>query len=110
MSQRVDVGKFFQNLNRPKVGERFDVLLQHGNVVIERIVSSSQIEPKEYIQEQDEWVLLLDGYASLDVDGEVVELEKGDYLFIPAKTPHTVKKLTDDALWLAIHIHPTDAT
>ena len=99
-------GKFFEKISRPEEGERFDVLLQHRNLVIERIVSSSQVEPKVYTQEQDEWVLLLEGAATLSVEGEEIELEKGDYLFLPAMTPHEVEKVSNNALWLAIHLHP----
>ena len=98
-------GNFFENLSHPKKGERFDVLLRHHNLVIERIVSTSLIEPKVYTQEQDEWVLLLEGTASLSVDGKEVKLEKGDYLFLPAMTPHEVTKVSNNALWLAIHLH-----
>ena len=29
------------------------------------------------------------------------------HLFLPAQTPHTVLQVSDGALWLAIHLHPT---
>ena len=104
MEQKIEVGWFFDDLQRPEKGERFDVLLKHRNLVIERIVSSSQIEPTLYVQEQDEWVLLLAGSAELSVNGQPVHLQQGDYLFLPAKTPHEVKKVSNDALWLAVHL------
>ena len=49
----------------PASGERFDTLLRHRNLQVERIISSSDIRPVEYVQEQDEWVLLVQGSATL---------------------------------------------
>ncbi|MGC4062497.1 MAG: cupin domain-containing protein [Aquabacterium sp.] len=93
----------------PAIGERFDTLLQHGKVVIERIVSSSQPDQTEYQQSQDEWVVLLQGEAELIVDGQPVPLRAGQHLFIAAGTPHTVKRTSPGAMWLAVHIHPDTA-
>jgi cupin 2 domain-containing protein len=90
------------------VGERFETLLSHKNLVIERIVSSSDISPQEYVQPQDEWVLLLQGEATLRVAGESVELKSGDYLFLPAGTPHIVEHVSQGAIWLAVHFHPAE--
>jgi cupin 2 domain-containing protein len=89
----------------PAKGERFDTLLSHQGLVIERIVSTSRIESQEYVQEQDEWVVLLTGEATLEVAGREVALKAGDYLFLPARTPHTVRQVSDGALWLAVHLH-----
>lgn len=97
---------FFTNANPPAEGERFDELLRHKNLVIERIVSSSLITPQEYVQSQDEWVLLVQGEAALQVDGRSVSLKAGDYLFLPAGTPHTVERTSDGAMWLTVHLHP----
>ncbi len=89
----------------PPRGERFDVLLSHKGLVIERIVSTSKITSQQYVQEQDEWVVLLQGSATLDVAGQHVALRDGDYVFLPARTPHTVLSVSDGAMWLAIHLH-----
>jgi len=86
-------------------GERFDTLLAHRCLVIERIVSSATVSPTEYMQTQDEWVVLLLGEATLDVAGEVIDLHAGDYVFLPAGTPHTVRRVSQGALWLAVHLH-----
>ena len=89
----------------PATGERFDTLLSHHNLVIERIVSSSAIDPAPCVQTQDEWVTLLHGTATLEVDGESVSLQAGDHLFLPAGTPHMVTQVSEGALWLAVHLH-----
>lgn len=99
-------GNLFHHAEPPTTGERFDELLRHKNLVVERIVSSSSIERCEYVQPQDEWVLLVQGEATMTVDGNTVTLKAGDYLFLPARIPHSVEKTSAGAVWLAIHLHP----
>lgn len=96
----------FDDSDAPTTGERFETLTAVRGVQIERIVSSASPEPVRYVQEQDEWVLLVRGAATLDVDGRTVELRPGDHVFLPARTPHTVLSTTEGALWVAVHIHP----
>ena len=89
----------------PNTNETFTTLLEHKNIKINRIVSSADIEPIEYIQEEDEWLVLLEGEATLLMDGEQKKLFKGETLFIPAKVPHTVLKTSAGTVWLTVHIH-----
>jgi cupin 2 domain-containing protein len=98
-------GNIFADATAPEEGERFETILSHRNLVVERILSSAVITPTEYVQPQDEWVVLLQGEASLTVAGEPVTLRTGDYLFLPAGTPHTVERVTQEAMWLAVHLH-----
>lgn len=102
-------GNLYFDASVPSVGERFDTLLSHRNLVIERILSSARTSPGEYVQTQDEWVVLLKGEAVLEVAGRRIELRSGDYLFLPSGTPHTVASVSEGALWLAIHLHATQA-
>jgi len=97
-------GNFFKDAAPPASGERFDTLLAHRNLVIERIASTSRITSQLYVQQQDEWVMLVQGDAMLDVAGRQVALAAGDYLFLPAQTPHTLLRVSDGALWLALHL------
>jgi cupin 2 domain-containing protein len=99
------MGNLYENALPPQQGERFDTLLSHKGLIIERIVSTSKIASQQYVQEQDEWVVLLTGDALLDVAGRQVPLRAGDYLFLPSRTPHTVLRVSDGAMWLAVHIH-----
>ena len=89
----------------PKNGEDFTTLLEHKNIKINRIVSSADLEPIEYIQDEDEWVVLIEGEATLLVEDEEKILKKGDTLFIPAKTAHKVLKTSDGTVWLTVHIY-----
>jgi len=88
----------------PKNGEDFTTLLEHKNIKINRIVSSTNVEPIEYVQEEDEWLVLLEGEATLLLDDKETVLTKGETLFIPAKTPHSVLKTKENTLWLTVHI------
>jgi cupin 2 domain-containing protein len=56
-------------------------------------------------------VLLLSGKARLEIAGETFALSSGDYLFIPAHTPHRVLQTSVEptatepgCTWLAIHL------
>jgi cupin 2 domain-containing protein len=100
------VRSLFADADPPPRGERFDVLLQHRNLVVERIVSSAAITPEEYVQPQDEWVLLVSGDAVLRVGGEALSLTAGDHVFLPAGVAHSVERTSDGAMWLAVHLHP----
>ena len=89
----------------PQHGETITTLLEHKNVKINRIISSDNVDPMEYLQEEDEWILLLQGKATLLVDDQEVDLTEGDTYFIPAKTPHRVIKTAQNTLWLTVHIY-----
>ncbi|WP_341676488.1 cupin domain-containing protein [Niveibacterium sp. SC-1] len=102
-------GNLFEASDPPTQGERFETLLQHRDLIVERILSSADTVPTEFVQAQDEWVLLVRGSAVLEVQGQAKTLVAGDYLFLPAGVPHTVRQVSDGALWLAVHLHPESA-
>jgi cupin 2 domain-containing protein len=88
-------------------GEHFEEWLRCKNVVIERIVSSDTPDPGRYDQVQDEWVVLLQGTACLQIDNQTVTLSAGDTIFIPAHTTHRVLNTSKEpqCVWLAVHIY-----
>lgn len=88
----------------PQQGETFTTLFEHKNVKINRIISSNELEDKLYMQDEDEWLVLLEGEATLLLNEEEKKLKKGDTLFIPAKTPHRVLYTQAGTLWLTVHI------
>ncbi len=94
----------FENNKIIEKGEIFEVILKDKNVIIEKIISSDNIEPKEYIQEQDEWVIVLKGSGELEINKEIIKMKEGDYIFIPSKTPHKVLNIEKGTVWLAVHI------
>src|SRR4051812_6972990 len=90
----------------PASGERTVELARVRNVVIEEIVSGTADAAVEYRQEQDEWVVVLSGNAVLDVEGETVELSRGEWLLLPAGTRHHVLRAERGTQWLAVHVFP----
>lgn len=53
----------------------------------------------------DEWVMLIQGEAVLNVAGAILTLTSGGYLFLPAGLPHSVQRISEEALWLAVHLY-----
>jgi len=104
------VRNLFAGLPSPSVGEVFEELLRCRNLSIERIVSSSLPEPTRYDQAQDEWVLLVQGEATLELGTARIDLTAGDHLFIPAHTPHRVVATSAEprCVWLAVHVDPVE--
>jgi len=93
-----------------KLSEELFTTIQHTDGLrIERIVSQGHVSPPGfwYDQEESEWVVVLEGRAAVQFEGdsEPIELQRGSYLNIPAHTRHRVT-WTDPAqktIWLAIH-------
>ena len=83
------------------------VLYNNDKVKIERIVSTGQASPPGfwYDQPQQEWVILLSGSAVIRFkDPEnLISLQKGDFLAIPAHQLHRVESTSQEGntLWLA---------
>lgn len=88
----------------PESGEHFEALAKLRATTIERIVSSAAPRLDPYDQPQDEWVMLVRGSALLELRNETLELAAGDYVLIPAHTPHRVLSTSTGALWLAVHV------
>lgn len=88
----------------PQSGETFTTLLEQKNIKINRIVSSDTLDAKVYRQEEDEWLVLLEGEATLLLNDEEKKLIKGETLFIPSNTPHRVLNTQSGTLWLTVHI------
>jgi cupin 2 domain-containing protein len=87
--------------------ELFESLFNNEKILIERVVSTGQITPKNewYDQERDEWLILLQGDAELSYeDASRIKLATGDYLFIPAHQKHRVEYTSSEppCIWLTI--------
>ena len=102
-------GNIFAPLPDARDGEVFTPLLDRGGVRIERIVSHGQATPEDapFVQDADEWVVVLRGAAGLRIAGQAeVSLAPGDHVFIPGGTRHWVTRTDPDVptLWLAVHL------
>ena len=103
----MDVKNLFANISNAKRGEEFLALFENATTRIERIVSRAHTSPAGfwYDQEEDEWVMVLRGTATLEfTDGELVELKEGDYLTIPRHVKHRVAQTSEETIWLAVHL------
>ena len=88
--------------------EVIESLTPDNGVLIERIVTTGQASPPGfwYNQDRDEWVAVLQGSAKLSWEnGELVELNPGDWLIIPAQRKHRVEWASSEppCIWLAVH-------
>ena len=87
--------------------EIFETLAASKTTKIERIVSTGQTSSEVYDQDNEEYVVLLQGKAKLTfVDrNETVELSSGDAIHIKAHEKHMVSYTSSDppCIWLAIH-------
>jgi cupin 2 domain-containing protein len=102
------VTNLFDDLPRQADQELVTELLRCKGARIERIVSTGQSTPvdKPYIQDYDEWVLIVSGSAGLWIEGEGErELQPGDYVLIPSHRSHRVTWTPkgEPTVWLAVH-------
>jgi cupin 2 domain-containing protein len=89
--------------------ELFTSIHRGKSIRIERIVSSlGHCSPRDfwYDQDENEWIIVLDGDAAIQFEGEakIVELDAGSYLNIPAHVKHRVLRTnsTRQTVWLAV--------
>ena len=89
--------------------ELFERLAGGADVLVERIVSTGQrTGPGRWLrQDRDEWVVLLEGEATLsfEEDGSMLRLRRGDHVLIRAGVGHRVESTRAEppCVWLAVH-------
>ena len=96
----------FQELPDNLAVEHFETLTTVKNVRIERIVSNENTTPEGewYDQSQREWVIVLEGSGSIEIEeGRSVTLNKGDHLLIEKQERHRVTHTDPNTIWLAVH-------
>ena len=104
----MQVTNIFNNIPKQLDQELFQDIISKDGITIQRIVSQGEAtqDDKWYIQEDDEWVIVLQGKATLSFeDDSDIKLNSGDYINIPAHKKHKVSS-TDSkkqTIWLAVH-------
>ncbi len=89
--------------------ELLEEILSGSSFRMERIVSRGQASPEGfwYDQDENEWVILLQGSAGLRFAGkeELVVLCPGDYIQIPQHNKHRVEwtASNQETIWLAVY-------
>jgi len=89
--------------------ELLETICSTEYVKIERIVSKGHSSPEGfwYDQDRNEFVLVVQGSAGLQIEGQddIVALNAGDYLNIGSHVKHRVEwtDSTCETIWLAVH-------
>jgi len=110
---KINIKNIFENIPASIPNEIFQDLIDSGDVRIERILSHGQATPEGqwYDQDRNEWIFLIKGRAGLLFEGNknVVILNEGDTLNIPAHVKHRVEwtDSNETTIWLAVHYLPT---
>ena len=86
----------------PAEGEVTRFVARLTGAIVEEIHSGALPEPADYSSDIDEWVVVLAGSATLVVDGEQLELTVGDWVLLPAGTPHTLVRTEPGTHWLTV--------
>ena len=86
----------------PGHGEQVQRLADLGSVAVDQILSGRLDGPVDYCENEDEWVVVLHGAATLSVDGEHMELGPGDWVLLPARTPHRLVETHPGTSWLTV--------
>lgn len=95
--------------------ESFETLLMEAGLRLQRIVSVGLTEQRPsppvgwYDQEEDEWVLVVQGAAKLAFEAsDTMTMRAGDYVHIPAHCRHRVVWTSpgEVTVWLALHFPP----
>jgi cupin 2 domain-containing protein len=103
-----DAGNLFNAVEHGPL-EHVDVLVERGDLTVERIVSMAHASAPDfwYDSPRDEWVVLLSGAAALEFEhGEALhEMRPGDHIRIEAHRRHRVAWTHPDqpSVWLAVH-------
>ena len=108
MTGMISPGHFLQDAASGLPHEISEVMLTGHELRMERIVSHGQASPPGYWYDQDEheWVMLLEGEATLrfEQDDQSLRLMPGMHVLIPAHVRHRVDWTTPAmrTVWLAV--------
>ncbi|MDR0407717.1 MAG: cupin domain-containing protein [Campylobacteraceae bacterium] len=89
----------------PDRDEIFEILHEQKDIKITHIISSSKLSDNWYDQSEDEFVVVLEGEAVLEIEQREIRLKKGEHIFIKAHTKHRVLSCSDNTHWLSVHIN-----
>ena len=102
----MNTANIFDNIFIDKKNEQVFDILKKDNIRIEKIVSNGQKSEKDfwYEQEENEFIMVIDGDAIIEFEDKECELKKGDYLIIEKMIKHRVKYTDTNGptIWLAV--------
>jgi cupin 2 domain-containing protein len=88
----------------PAAGEETVILSAGSTWRVEQILSGALVRPLEDLLDHEEWVVVLEGGAELEVDGEREVLRGGDWIRLGPGVPHRVLSTQPGTSWLAVHV------
>ena len=93
----ISLSQAHQNLQDS--GELFKVLFQHGTLSVE--FYQPQLVDQQQPHSRDEIYLIATGRASFVGGAQIVQVQKGDFLFVPAYEAHHFFDFSPDfAVWV----------
>jgi cupin 2 domain-containing protein len=96
-----------QNANAaPTRGEVVETVAVVSGVRIEQILSGELAAPIDYVQDHDEWVVVLAGGADLVVEDKSFTLSTGEWILLPGGVPHRLVSTIPDTSWLVVRAPP----
>ncbi|MCI5707167.1 MAG: cupin domain-containing protein [Odoribacter sp.] len=102
----MELKSIFSNIAQSGEEEQFNLLAKSPNCRVERIVSAGHSSPKGfwYDQENDEFIMLVQGEATLEFEDKMVDMKAGDYMVIHKNTKHRIEKSSMEpaCIWLCV--------
>ena len=98
----MEVFNLFDHISFSDLEEVEEGIFENDKVRVLRTMSLNQVTDF-MVQDEDEFVILMDGFASIEIESEVVRMKKGDFLFIPKGLRHRVID-QDKAVWFCLFI------
>lgn len=98
----MEVFNLFEHIRFSDLEEVEEGIFENEKVRALRTMSLNQVTDF-MVQDEDEFVILMDGFASIETESEIVRMKKGDFFFIPKGLRHRVID-QDKALWFCIFV------
>ena len=99
---RIVRGRLLAPAEAPPFGERIEEIARLSGAVVEHILSGALTSPLDYDQDHDEWVVVLNGGAVLEVGDERLDLVAGDWVLLRAHVTHRLIDTLPETSWLAV--------
>lgn len=87
----------------PAQGEVLFRLVEADGLEIRQVLSGEMEGPADYVQDEDEWALVVSGSARLAVGDDTLELGPGDWVWLPAGEPHRLVSTQRGTSWVTVH-------
>ncbi|MDU3136022.1 MAG: cupin domain-containing protein [Anaerococcus prevotii] len=98
----MEVFNLFDRIKFSDLEEVEEGIFENDRVRALRTMSLNQVTDF-MVQDEDEFVILMEGLASIETEDEIVRMKRGDFLFIPKGLRHRVID-QDKAIWFCLFV------